>query len=88
MPNKTIYVKDSDLPMWERAQEKLGESISSVFVECLKERLETEARKRGKIDEIQAMNALLADVNASLNLDIELHPFWRYPILDQNTRGL
>lgn len=85
MPNKTIYIKDSDLPLWDKAQKKLGESISSVFVDCLKERLETQARKTGKIDEVQAMNALLAEVNDALNLDIELHPFWRYPILDQNT---
>jgi len=85
MPNKTIYIKDADLPLWNRAQEKLGESISSVFVDCLKERLETSrARKIGSIDEIEAMNALLAEINEALNLDIELHPFWRYPILDQN----
>jgi hypothetical protein len=90
LPNKTIYVKDSDLPVWERAQEELGESVSSVFIDYLKERLETEAirkkaRKAGRTDEIQAMNALLTDINAALNLDIELHPFWKYPILDQNT---
>lgn len=90
MPNKTIYVKDSDLPLWDRAQRELGESISSVFVEYLKERLEVEisrkkAKKAGKVEEVQAMNSLLADVNAELNLDIELHPFWLYPILDQST---
>jgi hypothetical protein len=83
LPNKTIYVKDSDLPLWNTAQKKLGESISSLFVDYLRERIETKAWE--KMDEIQAMNALLAEVNATLNLDIELHPFWRYPILDQNT---
>ncbi len=31
------------------------------------------------------MNASLAEINAALNLDIEIHPFWKYPILDQNT---
>jgi hypothetical protein len=31
------------------------------------------------------MKASLAEINAELNLDIELHPFWQYPILDQNT---
>jgi hypothetical protein len=90
VPNKTIYIKDSDLPLWNRAQRELGESISSVFVDYLKERLETEAvRKKakrvGRIDEVQAMKASLAEINAELNLDIELHPFWQYPILDQNT---
>jgi hypothetical protein len=39
MPNKTIYVKDADLPLLERAQEQLGESVSSMFAEFLKERV-------------------------------------------------
>jgi iron uptake system EfeUOB component EfeO/EfeM len=39
MPNKTIYVKDSDLPLFEQAQELLGESVSSMFAEFLKERV-------------------------------------------------
>jgi hypothetical protein len=90
MPNKTIYIKDSDLPLWDRAQQELGESVSSVFVEYLKKRLEAEAERKkakriGKIDEVHAMNALLGEVNAALNLEIELHPFWQYPILDQDT---
>ncbi|MGA8598225.1 MAG: hypothetical protein WB676_26200 [Bryobacteraceae bacterium] len=90
MPNKTIYIKDSDLSLWDRAQQELGESVSSVFVDYLKERLETEAlrkkaKKAGRIDEVQAMNALLVEINGALNLDLELHPSWRYPILDQNT---
>jgi hypothetical protein len=90
VPNKTIYIKDSDLPIWDRAQQELGESVSSVFVDYLKARLESEAvrkkaKKVGRIDEVQAMNASLAKINLALNLDIELHPFWKYPILDQNT---
>ena len=31
------------------------------------------------------MNTLIGEINADLDLGIELHPFWRYPILDQNT---
>jgi hypothetical protein len=90
VPNKTIYIKDADLATWDRAQQELGESVSSIFVDYLKERLETEAlrkkaKKAGRIDEVQAMNALIAKINADLNLDIELDPFWKYPILDQNT---
>jgi hypothetical protein len=90
MPNKTIYIRDADLPVWERAQKELGESVSSVFVDCLKERLDTEAgrrkaKKSGRTDEVQAMNAVLAEINTALSLDLELHRFWSYPILDQNT---
>ena len=39
MPNKTIYVKEADLPLFEQAQELLGESVSSMFAEFLKERV-------------------------------------------------
>jgi hypothetical protein len=78
MPNKTIYIKDSDLPLWDRAQKELGESISSAFVDYLKERLQTTAKrhKRGKLDMVQAIDALLAEINAARNLDIERHPSW------------
>ena len=39
MPNKTIYVRDIDLPLLEQAQEQLGESVSSIFAEFLRERV-------------------------------------------------
>src|SRR5438270_13721656 len=39
MPNKTIYVKDTDLPLLEQAQEQLGDSVSSMFAEFLRERV-------------------------------------------------
>ena len=37
MPNKTIYVKDTDLPLLEQAQEQLSDSVSSMFAEFLRE---------------------------------------------------
>jgi len=87
MPNKTIYIKDSDLPVWERAQKELGESISSAFVDYLKARLEAAPRrqKRTKLDMAQAMDALLAEINVAMNLDIERHPAWSPIILDANS---
>lgn len=39
MPNKTIYVKDADLPLFEQAQELLGDSVSSMFAEFLRDRV-------------------------------------------------
>src|ERR1041384_2644833 len=39
MPNKTIYVKDTDLSLLEQAQEQLGDSVSSMFAEFLRERV-------------------------------------------------
>lgn len=39
MPNKTIYVRESDLGLWELAQAQLGQSISALFAEFLRERV-------------------------------------------------
>jgi hypothetical protein len=39
MPNKTVYVRDSDLSLWKAAQAEPGESISALFAEFLRERL-------------------------------------------------
>lgn len=39
MPAKTIYVKDADLTLFEQAQEQLGDSVSSMFSEFLRERV-------------------------------------------------
>jgi hypothetical protein len=40
VPTKTIYIREADLGTWEEAQRVYGEkSMSTLFVECLKERL-------------------------------------------------
>jgi EXLDI family protein len=52
VPNKTIYVSDDDLPLFERAQELSGTNLSSVIVRALRRFIEIEeARQRG-LDEI------------------------------------
>ena len=52
MPNKTIYVSDDDLPLFERAQELSGSNLSSAIVRALRRYIELEeARQRG-LDEI------------------------------------
>lgn len=82
MPNKTIYLKDSDVEIWDKAQKTLGgESISSIITDCLKARL----RVGSTLDNVEVMKHLLAEVNAEGNLAIELHPFWPPVILDANT---
>ena len=35
MPNKTIYLREADLPLFEQAQEEFGDSVSSLFAEFL-----------------------------------------------------
>lgn len=81
MPNKTIYIKNADLPIWDKAQEELGDSISSAFVDYLKDRLK---RHKG-VDMVQAMDTLLAEINATHNWEIERHPSWSPIILDANS---
>jgi len=56
MPNKTIYVKDADLPLFEQAQELLGESVSSMFAEFLKERV-------GKVTPAERMGELVSQIS-------------------------
>jgi EXLDI family protein len=52
MPNKTIYVSDDDLPLFERAQELAGANLSSAIVRALRRFIEVEeARQRG-MDEV------------------------------------
>ena len=52
MPNKTIYVKDTDLPLLEQAQEQLGESVSSMFADFLRERAAKLSPEENRIIEL------------------------------------
>ena len=48
MPNKTIYVADTDLAVFERAQELAGENLSATIAQALRRFVEVEeARSRG-----------------------------------------
>lgn len=44
MPRTTLYIKESDTELFERAQNELGESLSSVFADCLRKRMEEQPR--------------------------------------------
>jgi hypothetical protein len=39
MANKTLYVREADLALWDLAQVQLGQSISALFSEFLRERV-------------------------------------------------
>lgn len=52
MPNKTIYVSDDDLPLFERAQELAGANLSSAIVRALRRFIELEEAKERGFDEI------------------------------------
>src|SRR5262245_5641765 len=52
LPNKTIYVKDIDLPLLEQAQEHLGDSVSSIFADFLRERVAKLTPEESRIIEL------------------------------------
>ena len=52
MPNKTIYVSDDDLPLFERAQEIAGSNLSSAIVLALRRFIELEEAREGGLEEI------------------------------------
>ena len=62
MPNKTIYVKDSDLPLLEQVQEQLGDSVSSMFAEFLRERVAKVTPEENRIIELINEIVLARDV--------------------------
>src|SRR5690348_8058299 len=72
MPNKTIYVKDSDLPLLEQAQQQLGDSVSSMFAEFLRERVAKLTPEENRI--IELINQITSARDA-LKHDRDLPPF-------------
>ena len=52
MPNKTIYIKDTDLPLLEQAQKQLGDSVSSMFAGFLRERVAKLTPEENRIIEL------------------------------------
>jgi hypothetical protein len=57
MPNRTIYVKDTDLRLLEQAQEQLGDSVSSMFAEFLRDRVAKLTPEENRI--IELMNEIV-----------------------------
>ncbi len=55
LPNKTIYVSDDDLPLFERAQVLSGANLSSAIVQALRRFIEIEEAKERGFDEITIM---------------------------------
>ncbi len=52
MPNKTIYVSDGDIPLFERAQELAGGNLSAAISKALRRYVDTEYGRREGFDEI------------------------------------
>ncbi|WP_225725884.1 MULTISPECIES: EXLDI protein [unclassified Nocardia] len=52
MPNKTIYVADDDLPLFQRAQELVGGNLSGAVVTALRRFIELEEGRQEGFDEV------------------------------------
>lgn len=52
MPNKTIYVADADMPIFERAQELAGGNLSATIARALHRFVEMEEAKESGFGEI------------------------------------
>lgn len=52
MPNKTIYVSDTDLPVFQRAQELSGGNLSAAISTALRRLVEVEEGRLAGFDEI------------------------------------
>lgn len=52
MPNKTIYVSDGDLPIYQRAQELAGDNLSAAISAALRRYVDVEESRREGFDEI------------------------------------
>jgi EXLDI family protein len=52
LPNKTIYISDDDLPLFERAQELAGANLSAAIVRALRRFIELEEAKQRGFEEI------------------------------------
>lgn len=64
MPKVTLYVKDADAPVWERARQLAGDSLSSVVGRALSEYVEQEETR------LKAKSALEREATA-VEIDVE-----------------
>jgi EXLDI family protein len=52
MPNRTIYVADADLPIFEKAQKLTGDNLSAAIAQALRYYVEREEARRSGFEEI------------------------------------
>jgi len=52
VPNKTIYVSDDDLPLYQRAQELAGGNLSAAISTAIQRYIEVEEGRKDGYDEI------------------------------------
>lgn len=53
MPNKTIYIRDEHVPIYEKAESLGGENLSATIAEALRRYIAIEEAKAGGLEEIE-----------------------------------
>ncbi|RFU19212.1 EXLDI protein [Geodermatophilus marinus] len=89
MPNKTIYVSDADLPVFQRAQELTGGNLSAAISRALRRLVEVEEGRLAGFEEVTVrvgvapgrlqrfQGVLLADWNRSTGESVEHYRVYR-----------
>ena len=62
MPNKTIYVADTDLPIFERAQQLAGGNLSATIAQALHRFVEVAEAKEDGFEEITVREGSVAPI--------------------------
>jgi EXLDI family protein len=52
MPNRTIYVADADMPIYEKAQKLAGDNLSAAIARALRSFVEHEEARQGGFEEV------------------------------------
>ncbi len=63
MPNKTIYVADADMPIFERAQQLAGGNLSATIAQALRRFVEIAEAKEDDFEEITVRVGSVAQVH-------------------------
>lgn len=78
MPSKTIYIKEEDVGIFNRAQDIGGESVSSLITEALRRYIADEELKRRELQQEEHLKGLLQEIFDQAFLvrasDIHLQP--------------
>ena len=66
VPNKTIYVREADAELWEKAEKLAGGSLSGLITEAVRRYTEEEDRKEQmKMKTIQTIEPIEVDLGGS-----------------------
>lgn len=65
MPNKTIYIRDADVPLFDKAEALGGENLSATIAEALRKFVEVEEAKSDGMEEQEIEVGLFTDHGSS-----------------------